>query len=181
MSMALPLVVLAVPAVLAGVFNLPWTFLGLDHEVEHLLVGALPEEGLIEEATFRYGVAIASTGVALAGIVLAYVVYGGKLIPSAAFARMFRPVHSLLENKYYADVLYERVIVGFLFYRVLGGAFAAFDRVVVDGIVNGAGQASRASAGVLRYAQSGQYQTYGAIAFSGLVFTAIVVLVLSPL
>jgi NADH:ubiquinone oxidoreductase subunit 5 (subunit L)/multisubunit Na+/H+ antiporter MnhA subunit len=87
----------------------------------------------------------------------------------------------LLENKYYADVLYERVIVGYLFYRVLGGAFAAFDRVVVDGAVNGVGQVSRAGANLLRYAQSGQYQTYGAIAFSGLAFTAILVLVLSPL
>ena len=53
--------------------------------------------------------------------------------------------------------------------------------VVLRRVVNGAGQLARSGAGVLRYAQSGQYQTYGAIAFSGLVFTAIVVLVLSPL
>jgi NADH-quinone oxidoreductase subunit L len=180
-SMTIPLLVLAVPAVLAGVFNLPWKFLGLDHEVEHLLIGALPDEGIVEESEFRLGVAVASIALAVGGIALAYVVYGVKAVPSATLARLFRPVHVLLENKYYADVLYERVIVGYLFYRVLGGAFAAFDRVVVDGAVNGVGQVSRAGANLLRYAQSGQYQTYGAIAFSGLAFTAILVLVLSPL
>jgi NADH:ubiquinone oxidoreductase subunit 5 (subunit L)/multisubunit Na+/H+ antiporter MnhA subunit len=180
-NMALPLLVLAVPAILAGVFNLPWKFLGLDHEVEHLLVGALPDEGLVGESKFRLGVAAASTAVALGGIFLAYVVYGAKVVPSSVFAKMFRPVHVLLENKYYADVLYERVIVDFLFYRVLCGAAAAFDRTVVDGVVNGVGEVSRKGAGVLRYAQSGQYQAYGAIAFSGLVFMAVVVLLLSPL
>ena len=181
MNMTIPLIILAVMAIVAGVFNLPWKFLGLDHEVEHLLIGAVPDPGLVEESKFRIGVALGSTALALGGIAFAYVIYGAKIIPSASLARVFRPIHVLLENKYYADVLYERVIVGFLFYEVLGGALAAFDRNVVDGVVNGVGQVFRAGAGVLRYAQSGQYQTYGAIAFSGLAFTAIVVLVLSPL
>jgi NADH-quinone oxidoreductase subunit L len=180
-NMAFPMLVLAVLAIVAGVFNLPWKFLGLDHEVEHMLIGALPDEGLVSETDFRFGLAAASTAVALGGIFLAYVIYGAKIIPSSALARLFRPLHVLLENKYYADVLYERIIVGFLFYEVLGGIAATFDRVVVDGVVNGVGQFARGGAGVLRYAQSGQYQTYGAIAFSGVVFTAIVVLVLSPL
>ncbi|HWO73601.1 MAG TPA: NADH-quinone oxidoreductase subunit L, partial [Dehalococcoidia bacterium] len=100
---------------------------------------------------------------------------------SATLARLFRPAHRLLENKYYADYLYEQVIVGFLFYRVLGGFLSAFDSLVVDGAVNGVGRGARTAAGVLRYVQSGQFQTYGAVAFSGLVFTAILVLVLSPL
>jgi len=180
-NMAFPLVALAIPAVLAGLFNLPWEFLGLDHEVEHLLVGALPDEGLVEASEFRLGVALASTAVALGGIAFAYVIYGAKVVSSEALARAFRPLHVLLDNKYYADVLYERVIVGFLFYQVLCGAAATFDRVVIDGAVNGVGQASRTGAGILRYAQTGQFQTYGAVAFGGFVFTAIVVLVLSPL
>jgi NADH-quinone oxidoreductase subunit L len=181
LSMTLPLVVLAVPAVLAGVFNLPWVFLGLDHELEHLLVGALPAEDLIEASEFRLGVAVASTAVVLSGMAFAYVVYGAKLVSSEALSRAFRPVHRLLENKYYADVLYERIFVRNIFYDGICAAATTFDRVVVDGAVNAVGQVSRTSAGVLRYAQSGQYQAYGAIAFSGFVFTAIVVLVLSPL
>ena len=87
----------------------------------------------------------------------------------------------MLENKYYLDVLYERLIVGVAFYKVLGGALVTFERWVVDGTVNGVGNGVRQTAGVLRYLQSGQFQTYGAFAFSGLVFTTVLVLVLSPL
>jgi NADH-quinone oxidoreductase subunit L len=174
MSMVLPLMVLAVPAILVG-------FVNLDNDLEHLLVGSLPDEELVYEPVFRWGVAIASSAVAIGGIAFAWVVYGAKIIPSSVFARVFRPVHVLLENKYYFDVLYERVIVGFVFYQVLGSACSTFDRIIVDGAVNGVGKGARGSATVIRYVQNGQFQTYGALAFGGLVFTAIAVLVLSPL
>jgi NADH-quinone oxidoreductase subunit L len=179
--MTLPLIVLAVMAVVAGIFNLPWKFIGLDHEVEHLLLGALPDPGLVEEGEFRYGVAVLSSVVAVGGLFVAWVVYGVKAVPSAFLARAFTPLRVPLENKYYFDVLYERVIVGFLFYRVVGSAFAWFDRNVVDGTVNGIGYTARRAASIGRYVQSGEYQTYGAVAFSGLVLVAIVVLVVSPL
>jgi len=179
--MTLPLIVLAVMAVIGGLFNLPWSFLGLNHEIEHLLVGALPDPELVKEAKFQYGVATLSTAVALGGIALAWVVYGAKVVPAALLSRIFKPVHVLLENKYYADVLYERVIVGFLFYQVVGSLLALFDRLVVDGAVNGVGFTARRGASVVRHVQTGQFQTYGAVAFSGLVFMLIVVLVVSPL
>ena len=179
--MTLPLITLAVMAVIGGLFNLPWKFIGLDHEIEHLLVGALPDAGLIEASKFHFGVAAASTAVVLGGIAVAWAVYGAKVVPAALVSRAFRPLHVLLENKYYADVLYERVIVGFLFYRVGGGLLALFDSLVVDGAVNGVGYATRRGASLARHVQSGQFQTYGAVAFSGLVFMAIVVLVVSPL
>jgi NADH-quinone oxidoreductase subunit L len=181
LMMTLPLVALAAMALIAGVFNLPWSFLGLDHEVEHLLVGALPDAELVEAAKFRFGVAAASTGVALGGIAIAWTIYGAKIVPASSLSRIFRPIHILLENKYYADALYERLIVGFLFYRVGGGLLSLFDSVVIDGAVNGVGYTARRTASIGRHIQSGQFQTYGAVAFSGLVLTFIVVLVLSPL
>jgi NADH-quinone oxidoreductase subunit L len=174
LSMTLPLIVLAVPAIFVG-------FVNFDKDLEHLLLGSLPDEELVYEPVFRWGVAIASSAVAIGGIGLAWVVYGAKIVPSSVFMRLFKPVHTLLENKYYFDVLYERVIVGVLFYQVLGSAFMAFDRVIVDGAVNGVAKGARSSATVIRYVQNGQFQTYGALAFGGLVFTAIAVLVLSPL
>ena len=172
--MTWPLIVLAVPAALAG-------FANIDKDVERLLLGALPAEVEVEESKFRWGVAIVATMVPLAGIALAYAIYSAKAVSAAALARLFRPLHRLLENKYYLDVLYEEVIVGVLFYRFVGGALSAFDTVVVDGAVNGVGRGARGAAGVLRYLQVGQFQAYGALAFSGVVFTAIVVLVLNPL
>jgi NADH-quinone oxidoreductase subunit L len=172
--MTLPLLILTIPAILAG-------FANINGDVEHLLVGALPEEVHPHESVFRMGVAVVSTMVPVAGIFLAYLIYQAKVISAASLARTFAPLHRLLENKYYLDVLYERVIVGFLFYEVLGGALAWLDRVVVDGAVNGAGKVVRGTGSGLRYLQSGQFQTYGALAFGGLVVTTVVVLVLNPL
>jgi NADH-quinone oxidoreductase subunit L len=172
--MTWPLLILAVPAVLAG-------FANIDKDFEHLLIGALPTEVHVEESHFVLWIALVSTAVPLAGIGLAYLIYSAQVVSSARLARAFGPVHRLLENKYYLDVLYERVIVGYLFYQVLGGALTAFDRLVVDGAVNGVGKAISGAATGLRYAQSGQFQTYGAFAFSSLLFATILILVLSPL
>ncbi|HEX5370659.1 MAG TPA: NADH-quinone oxidoreductase subunit L [Dehalococcoidia bacterium] len=172
--MLLPMLVLAVLAIFAG-------FANINKDITHLLAGALPAGIDFVEPKFHLGIAVASMALALGGIALAYVIYGAQLVPSSALARMFRPAHVLLEKKYYADVFYERLVVGFLFYDVIGGICVAFDRYVIDGVVNGVGRGSRQASSVLRYVQDGQFQTYGAIAFSGLVFTAIVVLVLTPL
>jgi NADH-quinone oxidoreductase subunit L len=175
--MTLPLLVLAVPAVFAGFANVSF----LDHQLEQLLVGALPSRLEVDEIKFRWGVAIASMIVSVAGIFLAYVIYGAKLVPASFFAKLFRPLHILLERKYFIDDLYERVIVGLVFYKVLGGALMLVDRLVVDGVVNGVGKGSRQTASTLRYLQNGQFQTYGALAFTGLVISAVLVLIFSPL
>jgi NADH-quinone oxidoreductase subunit L len=171
--MALPLIILAVPAIFAG-------FANIDKDFEHLLLGALPDGLDLEESVFRWNVAISSTIVPLIGIALAYVIYQAKAIPAAGLQRVFRPLHSLLENRYYADVLYERIIVGMAFMRGLGGALMEFDRLVVDGAVNGVGRGARQLGGQLKYLQSGQFQTYGAVGFAGLLVTAVVVLILNP-
>jgi NADH-quinone oxidoreductase subunit L len=173
--MTLPLLILAIPAVLAGFANV------FGHEIEHLLVGALPEDVELEETQFRLGVALVSTALPLAGIALAWAIYSARIVSSASLARLFGPLHRLLENKYYVDVLYERVVVDRLFYRGLGGAAAAFDRLIVDGAVNSVGQGARQASSVLRHVQTGQFQAYGALAFSGLLVAAVLVLVLSPL
>ncbi len=179
--MTLPLLLLAVPAAIAGLANLPWSFAGLDHEVEHLLVGALPDESLVEGSKFRLGIAIASTAAALGGICLAYLIYSARVISAAALSARLRPLHVLLERKYYADHVYEQALIGVAFYRWLAGSLAAFDRVVVDGIVDGVGRGARGAGGVLRYAQTGQFQTYGALAFAGVALSVVLVLLLSPL
>src|SRR5205085_12139979 len=104
-----------------------------------------------------------------------------KLSSAEYPAKSFWPVHRLLEDKYYLDVPYARLIVRDLFIGAIGGAFETFDRVVVDGAVNGAGQVTRGAAGGLRYIQSGQFQVYGAVGFAGLAFAVLLALVLGPL
>ena len=59
--MALPLAVLAVPAIASG-------FANISGGVAHLLEGALPEGVELHEVSFSYGMAASSTAAALAGI-----------------------------------------------------------------------------------------------------------------
>ncbi len=174
-SMTIPLLVLAVPAVLIG-------FANIDKDIEHLLVGNFDLIGVhLEDSKFRIGVALASTALPLIGILLAYAIYSAKVIPAELLSGIFRPLHRLLENKLYLDTLYERLIVDRLFFRLLGGFAAAFDSKVVDGVANGVGHSTRQAGVALRLVQNGQFQTYGALAFGGLVLTVVIGLVLSPL
>jgi NADH-quinone oxidoreductase subunit L len=174
--MALPLMILAVPAAIIGFVNTPI----FGHGIQTLLVGALPSEVEISEFSFNYGAAIASTVFALGGIALGLAIYQARVFSADNLRRAFGPVHTLLENKYYADVLYENVIVGFLFHDLLAGSLAWFDENIVDGAVNGVGKLTRGVSGTIRYVQDGQFQTYGAIGFAGVVFTVILVLALNP-
>jgi len=175
--MTLPLLVLAVPAVLAGFANFP------NHATEgiaHLLEGALPApsaEALHKEG-FQWGIAISSTVLALAGIGLAYVVYQAKAISAESLRRAFGPVHTLVSREYYMDELYEDVIVRRGLYGTACAAVQWFDTNIVDGAVNGAGAVTRRVGDGLRWVQSGSVQAYGSVGFAGLVLAAFLMLVL---
>jgi len=169
--MAWPLLVLAVPAALAG-------FANISGGVEHLLKGALPEGVELHETQFRVGIAAGSTALALGGIALAAAFYWARVLSAAAVRRALRPVHTLLVEKYYLDYLYEQIIVGRLLWAVTG-VLALFDALVVDGAVNGVAATTREFGERLRRVQSGQLQAYGAAAFAGLVIAAALVFVLS--
>jgi len=171
--MALPLALLAVPAVASG-------FANVSGGVEHLLEGALPEGLHLHETSFNFGIAASSTAAALAGLFVAWLFYGVQVLSADRVRQALAPLHTLVSNKYYLDHLYERVIVGTVLYRGVGFALDMFDRWVVDGIVNGAAWSTgRASAG-LRQLQSGQLQAYGVIAFVGVLLTLGLVLALNP-
>jgi NADH-quinone oxidoreductase subunit L len=173
--MAVPLAILAVPAALAGFLNVP----GVDWIAE-LLEGALPEGVEEHHFEFNWPIAIASTAVCVAGIGLAYALYGKGQV-AFALPRWAIPVRTLLENRYYIDRLYEDVFVTRLFYGVGGWLLEQFDRYVVDGAVNGVAWAAREGSSFGRRIQSGQVQTYGAVAFCGLALMMIVyVLAVNP-
>ena len=138
--MTLPLLILAVPAIFAG-------FVNIDKDIEHLLVGALPEGIEVEERVFRMGIAIARRPCRWPASPSPGLIYQreDRLVGVRCAAASGR-VHTLLENKYYFDVLYERVIVEYVFYAGhRRSARRRFDRVVVDGAVNGVGKARAAA------------------------------------
>jgi len=175
--MALPLLILAVPATLAGFVNFP------AHATEglaHLLEGALPDSSAqaLSHEGFSWGIAVASTALALGGIALAWAVYRAKLVTAESLQRAWGPVHTLVARKYYMDDLYEGLVVRDVLYNFVTAAGQWFDTHVIDAAVDGAGAVTRRTGDALRWVQSGQFQAYGTVGFAGLVVTVFLMLVL---
>ena len=153
--MVTPMVILAILAVVSGLWNVTGQFGAfMGHGETHsfaqgffgILTHPLPWMSLI---------------LAGLGILLAYAMYSAKWLSPERIVGIFSPVHTLFSRKYWIDELYENIIVG----RVLnGGLFAGlrlFDNNVVDGTVNGVANTTIAGGRAIRRAQTGQLQLYG--------------------
>ena len=174
--MVVPLAVLAVPALLIG-------FANISGGIEHLLAGALPAESeeTLHEFNFSWGIALGSSAVALAGIGGAWLFYGAKVLSSERVGAALRPVHTLLERKYYLDDLYEKVLVQNVLYRGVAGALEWFDTNVVDAAANGVGIGAKLSSFGLSRLQTGQVQVYGLLALFGVLLAGALTFLLHPL
>ena len=170
-SMIIPMGVLATLAVVAG-------FITIDGEIQTWLLNALPEAAEEAKLAWNTPIFIVATLVALTGIGVAYLGYEAKRIDLTVLRDgPLRPLHRLLEHKYYMDVLIEDILVRKLFYGGLANAAAAFDRVAIDGAVNFAGSATFGFGRVARHIQNGQVQTAGAALVMGgvLIFGVVVI------
>ena len=104
------------------------------------------------------------------GIFLAAITYYWPVISPAAVRSSLRPIHSMLVNKYWLDAVYEDLIVRRL---ITGGLFAAsawFDRIVVDGVVNGVARSVVSTGRNVRRIQTGQVQAYALVVGIGVPF-----------
>jgi NADH-quinone oxidoreductase subunit L len=157
-----PLVMLAIPSVLIGLYVVgPMVFGEFFKDVIHV-DGA--RHGAMEELAGHFhgwvamGVHALVTPVfwlALAGVAAAYYCYLVNPALPAAIQRSFSGVHRLLENKYYFDRFNEFFFAGGA--RALGtGLWKVGDQAVIDGVaVNGSARLVGWFAGVLRWVQSG--------------------------
>ena len=175
--MALPLLILAVPAFAAGFVNLPF---GSADGLAHILEGALPESSAeaLHHEDFNLAIALGSLALAAAGIGLAYAIYQAKVVSSESLQNIWGPVHTLVARKYYMDELYENVIVRDLLYRNVCRILQWVDTNIIDFAVNGSGQLSRWAGDRLRWVQSGSVQAYGTVGFAGLIVASFLMLVL---
>jgi NADH-quinone oxidoreductase subunit L len=152
--MTVPLMILAVLAVISGfVFmpNNPWlgTWLTGQHMEEHV----------------NWTVIITTNVVGVLGILLGWLIYGKKAISRDIVSSKLPWLHRLLERKYYIDEIYEWIAVKPL--RGIGYVLQLFDRYIVDGIVRlTAGTALLVGRAGTRL-QNGQVQTYGLISLLG--------------
>jgi NADH-quinone oxidoreductase subunit L len=164
--MTMPLMILAVGAMVAGFFGIP-AALGGGNAIEHFLHPSFVATGVHEEVPTAEGAApageAAAAGEAVAGeaaaaeashgvelglmgfsvliaalgIVLAWRFYVTHPDISAGLAHRWAGAHRMLLNKYYVDELYDATIIAGTMSS--GRRFWAFDRTVVDGAVNGSG------------------------------------------
>ncbi|MCX6022524.1 MAG: NADH-quinone oxidoreductase subunit L [Chloroflexi bacterium] len=171
MVMLLPMMILAVPSVISWLINAPFGLALPAHWLSGFLFNETYQHALGEHhaTAFNPLVAGSSVLVALLGVTLAYTLYGqGQLSPGRNNA-LVRAGHRILETKWGFDIFYERVIVGSLLYALVCSFLAAFDRYVVDGVVNGVGEGARGLGSGLRLLETGQLQSYGLAIFAGVV------------
>jgi NADH-quinone oxidoreductase subunit L len=159
-AMTLPLMVLAVGAIVAGFVSIPPALGGgaaLEHFLEPSLTAsaahategagtAAAEPAAAAEATHEephishaaeLGLMGFSVMIAVIGIVIAYRNYVRSPETADGLKERFAGAHSLLYNKYFVDELYDSTFVA----GTMKSAFGlwGFDRRVVDGAVNGSG------------------------------------------
>jgi NADH-quinone oxidoreductase subunit L len=163
--MVVPLVVLAIGAVVVGFIGLPG---GLFHHPEYNLLAHELEPVLGPELEVSHNIEaifmVASTLLAVLGIALAMVFYrGGYKAPARRFAAAFPGFLRLVQDKFRVDELYN-----FVFIRPIRVAsrvlFAFVDRIIVDKIlVEGAGVLVNVASRLARAVQGGDGQRYMAV------------------
>lgn len=173
--MLLPLVVLAALAATAG-------FVNVTGGLGDVLEGWLPEETheRVAEGDFILWISVASVALGLAGLWVAWLIYSLRTVRSEDVSRTLAPLQTLLDRKYYLDDLYEGVIVNGVILRGIAALTDAWDRHVVDGLVNGVAALVRFGSRQLRLAQAGQAQLYGAAIFIGVLAAIAGILIVNP-
>ncbi len=185
-TMTLPLVVLAVAAIVAGILTNPPGDIGIvdKHaygnfatQNEAVFVDHAAEVEAGAEPDFSVPTALASTALALAGIGLAYMMYVRGVPSPAAMTARVRPVHNLLVRKYYMDELYESLIIRRLFYGLALAWVSKLDSDFIDNLNKRVGLWTGHVGRGLTLLQTGQVQFYGiTLAFGVVVIIAVYLL-----
>ena len=170
----LPLVLLAIPSVLIGYFTIRPMLFGdffrdaiYVNEARHPAMTDLREafHGPLEMA--RHALTSEVLMLALAGVVLAFMLYMVFPRVPAAIKRNGGFVYRLLDNKYYLDWFNEHVIARGA--RAFGtGLWQRGDQALIDGLlVNGAWRTIGRTSTVVRWFQSGFIYQYALVMIMG--------------
>jgi NADH-quinone oxidoreductase subunit L len=162
-----PLVLLAIPSVVIGYLTIEPMLFG-DFFKDAIFVN-LERHPVMEELkeAFHGPVAMALHSLtslplwlAIAGVASSYYMYMVNPALPAAIKRLFMPVYTLLENKYYMDWFNENILARGA--RLLGtGLWKGGDQAIIDGgVVNGSWKLVAWVSGVVRRAQSGYLYHY---------------------
>lgn len=160
-----PLVALAVPAVFTGYLLDPMVvgdfFEGVIHvNTNHPAMAEIKSHWHGYWSFVGHGLMAAPFWLAMAGLVSAYYIYMKKPIIAKIAYHKLRPIHTLLDKKYFADEFNMAVFAGGTI--ALGkGLWAVGDRFLIDGLmVNGSAKLIVWVASVARKMQTGYLYHY---------------------
>ncbi|QBD79206.1 NADH-quinone oxidoreductase subunit L [Ktedonosporobacter rubrisoli] len=167
-TMTIPLILLAIPSVIAGYWFGFFTYLDPHAEglnFAHIISSPLTWVGVV---------------VAFIGLGWAYFLYA-RVEPAKVDAvvqgnAVLRVLHRILYRRYYIEDLYDL----FIRYVVLGISHVeqAFDAYIVDGIVNGVAYIITSFGRGVRQVETGRVQAYMVGFFGGVAVLAVIVFVL---
>jgi NADH-quinone oxidoreductase subunit L len=161
--MTLPLVLLAVGAVVSGLWLASSTEGPLARFLEPV-TGAVPEgEGLS-----TLGLWVIATAIALSALAIAWWVYASGRVKWLTLRERLQPLPRAARNGWYVDRAYSTLFVqpGLDVARFSANVF---DTKVVDGLVNGVGAGTRRLAAAGRRIQTGFVRSYALGLFVGAV------------
>ena len=203
-SMTIPIVILSVLAIVAGVLLNPpgllffSTELTSDNRIEHsdiglssssgppgyLLLATQYEEGVgvfdeehEEIHGFNWPIAILSTLFSVTGLGIAFLFYARNRRGFLERFPQFTPASNLFLRRYYMDPLYEKYIVGKIFYEGVAKFSAWADVTWLDKVNINISRIADRSGQMLGQLQNGQTQTYAfAMAFGVGIIVLLVIL-----
>lgn len=163
--MTVPLIILAVLAVVAGLVGSPLMNNAFGHYITY--------PGAFHPAP-NHSIMIISSLLAIAGIFLAWAIYQKKWVDFERIKIKMGGLYQLLYHKYYIDEIYAWLIKHF----VDGTArlMEWFDLKVINGAVNGIAWLTGHLGITLRYTEDGQVQSYALYMYAGIIILLIAAL-----
>jgi len=162
LTMALPLVILAIPSIGIGLLGRPWE--NYFEEFIHAPGEIIAEAGGSFDFHEFAVMAGLSVGIATLGIFIALLMYRLHKINPTAIAKQIPTLYKLSLNKWYFDDIYDKVFV--IGSRRLARQVMEVDYRVVDGAVNLTGLVTVLSGEGLKYLENGRAQFYALIVFA---------------
>lgn len=169
-----PLIILAVLSILTGYLGIPSL---LEPVFASDSLSASPGTAGESHGAAGIGIMVAATLASLAGLAGAYYLYVLHPHLPDHLARQWNSLYQGSLNKWYVDEAYDRLFVR----TTLSAASSLWKRIdvgVIDGAVNGVGQAAVGGGWLLRLLQSGETQHYALAMAAGLVVMVTIVLLL---
>jgi NADH-quinone oxidoreductase subunit L len=134
--MLAPLIVLAAGAIFAGMLLNDW-FIGSGQvQFWNRAIFNAPDNDVVEQLEHApEWVELAPLVVGLAGIALAFAMYIVRPALPKQFAKQFRPIYYFLLNKWYFDMVYDRIFVKPVLW-LAGASWKIGDATIIDGVPN---------------------------------------------